>query len=424
MNRRRYLHQLAVLGLGATAAPILRAEDPVPSGASSAGDPAKRELAGSSAQSAAKPSHAASFAGGAAEPGRAALQTATTADPVHPVAHADRAGATARVSGGSDIIVARFGGRAGRLPAPENIRRVFAAGPPAGVLVAVLAPEKLLGWPYMPSREGLALLGPKLRALPLTGRIAGRGSTVPLEALLELAPDLVLDAGTADATYVSGMQRVSEQTGLPTALIQGRMAEHAAQLREVGALLCVAGRGRQLAAEAQHVLDLAARVRESIPASRRPRVYYGRGADGLETGRPGSINVELLEFCAGHNVAADMKQGSLSRVSPEQLLLWNPEVIVTQDAGFARRVRTDPLWRDISAVRTGRIHCAPSLPFGWLDSPPSVNRLIGVRWLLEKLHPGHPALRALVPMTEATQRFYRLFYGASLSVQEVKRLLG
>ena len=45
-----------------------------------------------------------------------------------------------------EVIVARFGGRAG-LPAPAHIRRVFAAGPPAGVLVAVLAPEKLLGWP-------------------------------------------------------------------------------------------------------------------------------------------------------------------------------------------------------------------------------------------------------------------------------------
>lgn len=45
-----------------------------------------------------------------------------------------------------EVIVARFGGRAG-LPAPGHIRRVFAAGPPAGVLVAVLAPEKLLGWP-------------------------------------------------------------------------------------------------------------------------------------------------------------------------------------------------------------------------------------------------------------------------------------
>lgn len=73
-----------------------------------------------------------------------------------------------------EVIVARFGGRTG-LPAPEHIRRVFAAGPPAGVLVAVLAPEKLLGWPTPLADGARALLGPALRNLPVTGRLAGRG---------------------------------------------------------------------------------------------------------------------------------------------------------------------------------------------------------------------------------------------------------
>ena len=326
------------------------------------------------------------------------------------------AAARVRAQGAEGVIVARFG------TLPGHVRKVFAAGPPAGVLVAALAPEKLIGWPLTLGDEARALLGPQLRALPHTGRLSGRGSTVPLESLL-LAPDLVLDAGTADATYVSGVRRVSEQTGLPTVLVQGRIADHAAQLREVGRLLGVAGRGERLAAKAQAAIDLAARVRASVPPAGRPRVYYGRGADGLETGRAGSINVELLDFCAGRNVGAEAGQGSLTRVSLEQLLLWNPEVIVTQDAAFARRVLADPLWRGIAAVRAGRVHCAPALPFGWLDGPPGVNRLIGVRWLLERLHPGHPALRALEPLPEAVRRFYQLFYGASLSEQDVRRLL-
>ena len=321
-----------------------------------------------------------------------------------------------------EVIVARFGGRTG-LPAPEHIRRVFAAGPPAGVLVAVLAQENLLGWPTPLADGARALLGPALRNLPVTGRLAGRGNTVPLEALIEQAPDLVLDAGTADATYVSGMRRVSEQTGLPTVLIQGRIGEQAAQLREVGHLLGATERGAQLAGEAQHFIDLTTRIRSAIPPAQRPRVYFGRGTDGLETARPGSINAELLDFCGGHNVAASMKQGSLARVSMEQLLQWDPQVIVTQDAAFARRVRTDPLWRDISAVRTGRVHCAPALPFGWLDSPPGVNRLIGIRWLLEHLHPGHPALRGQNPLPQTVQHFFRLFYGHPLPAADAQRLL-
>ncbi|AVP57569.1 ABC transporter substrate-binding protein [Pulveribacter suum] len=317
------------------------------------------------------------------------------------------------------VVVARFG----PMPPPAQVRRVFAAGPPAGVLVAALAPGKLLGWPMALPPQARALLGPALRGLPHTGRLAGRGSTVALESLLQLQPDLVLDAGTADATYVSTLRTASGQTGLPMALVQGRVADHGAQLREVGRLLGVAARGEALAGQADAILALAARLRAGVPLEQRPRVYYGRGADGLETGLGGSINVELLELCAGRNVAAAAGAGSLTRVSLEQILAWDPQVIVTQDAHFARRVQADPLWRAVAAVRTGRVHCAPALPFGWLDGPPGVNRLIGVRWLLERLHPGHALLAAQEPLADAVARFYQSFYGADLPAPALHELL-
>lgn len=311
----------------------------------------------------------------------------------------------------------------GRLPPAPRIQRVFAAGAPAGVLVAALAPEKLLGWPMPLSASARQLLGPVPAALPFLGRLAGRGSTVSVETLLQLQPDLILDAGTADATYVSAARRVSEQTGLATVLVQGRLAEHAAQLREVGQLLGVPGRAALLAAHADATLALAAQVRATLPLAQRPRVYYGRSADGLETGLDGSINLEVLDFAAGRNVAAAAGKGSLTRVSLEQILAWNPEVIVTQEPEFARRVRSDPLWRSLPAVQNGRVHCAPVLPFGWLDGPPGVNRLMGVHWLLAHLHPTHPVVRAQENLTAAVQRFYRLFYGVELSAPAATRLL-
>ena len=311
----------------------------------------------------------------------------------------------------------------GVLPAPQRIQRVFAAGAPAGVLVAALAPEKLLGWPMQLGQPARQLLGPVPAALPFLGRLAGRGSTVSVETLLQLQPDVILDAGTADATYLSAARRVSEQTGLATLLVQGRLAEHAAQLREVGQLLGVPERAALLAAHAEATLALAAQVRASVPLAQRPRIYFGRSADGLETGLDGSINLEVLEFAAGRNVAAAAGKGSLTRVSLEQILAWNPEVIVTQEPEFARRVRTDPLWRTLPAVQNGRVHCAPVLPFGWLDGPPSINRLIGVHWLLARLHPTHPAVRAQAALPLAAQQFYQRFYGADLSLAAAGRLL-
>ena len=329
------------------------------------------------------------------------------------------AGPTGNASGAASTIAARFG----KLPPPDKVRRVFAAGAPAGVLLAALAPDKLVGWPLQLNAAARSLLGAPLRDLPFIGRLAGRGSTVSLETLVQLQPDLILDSGTADATYISAAQRVTEQTGLPCVLIQGRLADHAAQLREVGQLLGVAERGERLAAYADTALALAAQVRASVPLAQRPRVYFGRSADGLETGLDGSINLELLDFAGGRNVAAAAGKGSLTRVSLEQILDWNPEVIVTQEPEFARRARTDPLWRSLAAVQNGRVHCAPVLPFGWLDGPPSINRLIGVHWLLAHLHPMHPAVRAQPALPLAAQQFYQLFYGADLSLAAAGRLL-
>ena len=172
----------------------------------------------------------------------------------------------------SSTVAATFG----RLPSPARVQRVFAAGAPAGVLVAALAPDKLLGWPMQLSALARQLLGPVPAALPHLGRLAGRGSTVSVETLLQLQPDVILDAGTVDATYLSSTRRVTEQTGLPTVLVQGRLAEHAAQLREVGQLLGVPERAALLAAHADATLALAAQVRASVPLAQRPRVYFGR----------------------------------------------------------------------------------------------------------------------------------------------------
>jgi len=313
--------------------------------------------------------------------------------------------------------------RMGQMPDPARLRRVFAAGPPAGVLVATLAPHKLLGWPQQLDDVSRAYLGPTLQALPHLGRLSGRGSTMPLESLLKLQPDLVLDAGTADATYISATERLARQTGLPCVLIQGSLADHARQLREVGALLGEAARGETLARHADAVAALAQRATQGLAPAERPRAYFARSANGLETGLAGSINVEAVEYAGGRNVAADAGRGGLTRVSMEQILAWDPQVIVTQEPGLAERMRQDPLWRGVAAVRSGRVHCAPVWPFGWLDGPPGVNRLIGVRWLLEKLHPQAPALQGLPPLEREVRDFYRLFYGADLSPAALGRLM-
>jgi iron complex transport system substrate-binding protein len=307
---------------------------------------------------------------------------------------------------------------AGRsVPVPARVERVFPAGPPAAIVLYTLAPDLLIGWPRPPSAREREFLLPDIGARPEVGRITGRGNTANLETVLAQKPDLILDIGSVNPTYSSLADRVQQQTGIPYALLDGSFAAAAAAYRVAGELVRRQDAADGLARSAEAIVTTVTGRIARIPREKRPRVYYARGPRGLETGLGGSINVETIELLA-QNVAGGSR-GGLADVSIEQVLLWNPEVIVTIDRDFASAVASDPAWAAVAAVRSGRVHLSPTLPFGWVDFPPSVNRLIGLYWLAKILYPE------LFPedLRMLTRDFYQQFYHVGLDEKQLDRLL-
>ena len=296
---------------------------------------------------------------------------------------------------------------------PGQVNKVFASGPPASVLVYVLKPGALTGWPRALRDSEKPYIAPGQRELPELGRLTGRGDTASLEVVLKVAPDLIVDFGSIRDTYVSLADSVQQRTSIPYILVDGRFDATPAALRLVGKALGVSGRGEQLAAYAEKLFaDLDAALGD-IPEDHRPRVYLARGPDGLETGLKGSINTEIIERAGGRNVAdpgdADVRRG-IVQASMEQVLAANPDTIITWDRTFFDRVWTDPLWAQVDAVQRGRVYLSPLLPFGWIDRPPSLNRLIGLRWLAGIFFPD----RFAQDMREEAREFYALFYHVEL----------
>jgi iron complex transport system substrate-binding protein len=274
-----------------------------------------------------------------------------------------------------------------KVKVPERASRVFAAGPPASILLFALAPDAMIGWttPFRPAER--PFVPERYADLPALGRLTGRGNSANVETVIAAKPDLVFDYGTVNPTYVSLADRVQAQTGIPYLLIDGAFDRMDGAFALLGEIL---GRRKEAAEWARYATVTLAEVDSRvarIPASRRPRVYYARGPRGLDTAMAGSINAETLDRLGARNVAADLGRGGLTQVSIEQVLAWNPEVIVTVDPNFFNAVWRDPLWQRVAAVREGRVHLAPGVPFGWIDFPPSVNRLIGLRWLARTLYP-------------------------------------
>lgn len=302
---------------------------------------------------------------------------------------------------------------------PDEVNTVFAAGPPASILVYALKPEALLGWPRALRDYEKPYIAEAYRELPETGRLTGRGGEANLERVLALKPDLIVDFGSVRDTYIDLADRVQEQTGIPYILIDGRFEATASSLRLVGEALGVPERGEALAQDVEATFAALDAALGAVPVDERPRVYLARGPDGLETGLKGSINTEIIERAGGRNVADVPGQYGLVQASPEQVIVADPDTIVTWDSTFYDRVWDDPLWAGITAVREGRVYLSPTAPFGWIDRPPSVNRMMGLKWLAGLFYPD----RWEGDLRSETAAYYKLWYHVDLSDAELDRLL-
>jgi iron complex transport system substrate-binding protein len=322
-------------------------------------------------------------------------------------------------SAAAERVVTDSAGR--QVAVPDRIERVFAAGPPASILLYILAPDRMIGWPRAPHPEELPYIAPEYRDLPEVGWLTGRGDTVNLEVLLQSQPDLIFDFGSVRDTYVSLAERVQAQTGIPYLLIDGTFANTAAAVRLLGEVLGVEDRAEQIASYVESTFARIDATLAQVPQDQRPRVYLARGPSGLETGLQGSINTEIIERVGGVNVARDPSgaRRGIVQVPIEQVVVWNPDTVITWDPNFYESVWKDFYWQSVDAVAAGRVYLSPTAPFGWIDRPPSLNRMIGLEWLAGLFYPGH----LNQDLREVTRSFYDLFYHFDLTDAELDRLL-
>lgn len=303
---------------------------------------------------------------------------------------------------------------------PAEVRTVFAAGPPAAILLYIMAPDRMLGWPRANRADEREFLAAPYADLPEMGTLTGQGGEANLERVIALKPDLILDFGSVRDNFIDLANRVQDQTGIPYLLIDGRFENTPAALRLLGEALGVPERGEALAQDAEATFARIDALLATVPEAERPRAYLARGPDGLESGVVGSINTEILERAGGVNVLGRSETArGLVQVNFEALLATDPDVIVTWDRQFFATHRDNPLWARMRAVQEGQVYLSPVLPFGWIDRPPSLNRMIGLDWMAATFFPD----RYQIDLRTRTRDFYRLWYHLELTEEQLDRLL-
>jgi len=254
---------------------------------------------------------------------------------------------------------------------PDQIVHVVPAGPPAAVLLEAIAPDLMAGWPFPVSEYARALLPPDAAKQPQIPRVTGHEDVS--RQLDTLKPDLILDYGTVSPRYANLARATQQRTGIPTILLDGSLAKIPDTFRELGIILHRQGHGEMLAKFAEALLALP------IPTN-HPKVLYARGVDGLLAAAPNTDVTEVFTRLGWQVVAPDGR-GVFRPASIDAIKALDPDMLVFADPAMRETIAHSAAWKSVRAVREGHALVAPSLPFGWIEEPPSVNRLIGLAWL-------------------------------------------
>lgn len=178
-----------------------------------------------------------------------------------------------------------------------------------------------------------------------------------------------------------------------------------------------------LAVEAKTILDRAKAANEEISEDKRVKVYWAMGDKGGNTNARESFQSQALQLLPVINVAdieANNKGGG-SEVSMEQILNWDPDVILVDSPELMDFIHKDSSWQSLRAIKEERAYLVPSIPYGFLSDPPSVNRLMGLDWLGKLLYPEAKAYDFKIE--DQLKNFYQHFYHIELSEDQIAEVL-
>ena len=306
---------------------------------------------------------------------------------------------------------------------PAEITRIAPSGAAANMFLAAAAPEYLVSISDALTEAQKPYLDAALSALPVTGSLYGGKGDANLEAILAAAPQLIIDMGDQRGDTAELLDALQAQIGIPCVFIAADLPNMADAFRTLGTLLSgKSERCAELAGYVDETVALAVETAAKIPESERVRVMYTTGADGLGTNARGSTQAQVIELVGAVNAIETgevVHKSGGNIINMEQLYLFAPDVILFAPGSIYDTVASDPAWQRLSAVSAGRYYEVPNAPYNWLSVPPSMNMLLGIRWLGNLLYPDYYDL----DMVAETQRAFRILWGYDMSAAEAQALL-
>jgi iron complex transport system substrate-binding protein len=250
--------------------------------------------------------------------------------------------------------------------APSNTEILFTLG----------AGDKLIG------RDDFSDFPPEAAAVPSIGSLY---PSVNAEAVVALAPDLVLAAGI---TSPDDVERLAD-LGLTvySSRVNTGLDDIYADITDIGRLIGRAAEADALVADMQ--ARVAAVTSQTGTLADKPVVFYEIDATEPSkpwTAGPGSFIGQLIGMAGGTNVG-DIAADQYAQLSLEQLVAQDPAVIILGSATYGGQtpelVAARTGWETIAAVKNGAVYTFDDN----LVSRPGPRVVDGLEQLAKLIHP-------------------------------------
>lgn len=304
---------------------------------------------------------------------------------------------------------------------PDEIETVFSSSTVTAIFMYTLAPDKLLGWNYELNELEKSIILEEYHDLPNFGM----GDSINYEAVIAADPTIAVNVGTINDKMISDCDKLSKSLGVPVVAVDGDLSASAEAYRFMGELLGEEKQAEKLASYAEKTFADIEKM--EVPEDKKVRIYYGNGEDSLETAPAGSAHGQIIDMVNAVNVAdLEMGEGSRVQISAEQLLAWDPDVIVvngepkadTSGASAAEAILANPDYASLKAVQDQQVYGTPNTPFSWMDRPMGPNRIVGIRWLSGLIYPEYLNYN----VDEEVKEFFDLFYHVQLTDEKLENI--
>ena len=312
------------------------------------------------------------------------------------------------------------------LEIPASVNNVVATSPPMTTVLYMIAPDKLKAVNFQWTDDELKYVPGQYANYPVVGGWYGTqdGS---YEEFIAAEPDLIIESidegGDGDLSTVK--ERQEKFGAIPVLAVKDttNVEKVGESITFMGEVVGAQDKASQLNDFNNRYLDMVHDRASKLSDGDKRTVYYAEGDDGLQTSPSHSTHGQLIDLVGGKNVADSAGQGNTTsgiQVSIEQVISWNPDIIITNDPEFYSKVYSDSNWAQINAVKNKEVYLSPQSPFKWFDRPVGANMIIGVPWTAKVIYPDD---YKDIDMISATKEFYSNFYHFDLSDNQAKQIL-